>query len=104
MSYFLFLVLALLLTVALFPSVFSHAGDRTDSGVGCLLCAGKQPARRFERRSGATSLPSDLTGLPEMQRAWMARKSLANVASVDVLGSLQEDLAVTASFAVHRSA
>lgn len=34
----------------------------------------------------------------------MARKSLVNVAVVDVLGSLLEDLAVTASFAVHRSA
>ena len=69
MSCFLFLVLALLLTVALFPSVFSHAGDRTDSVAVCLLCAGKQPVLRFERQSGATSLPSDLTGLPEMRRA-----------------------------------
>ena len=34
----------------------------------------------------------------------MARKSLANAASVDVLGSRQEDLAATASFVVHRSA
>ena len=34
----------------------------------------------------------------------MARKSLASVASVYVLGSLLGDLAVTTSFAVHRSA
>jgi hypothetical protein len=82
-------------------SVSSHAADRTSSGAARRLYAGKQLAPQSERLLGETFLPLDSTGLLGRLRALTARRSLANVAAVDVLGSLLVVLVVIISSAVH---